>query len=138
MQRDSKLTVFMAVFISLAALMIILSFAVETSVKPGASKVYLVEDSYRPVVDHGYFVFSFVIENHENRDTTFGIEYLLGDTVIGSETIATPANTTAEYARQIQSRFKEPLLPVKFTIRMRSETDKAYELSYWVKGLDYS
>ena len=137
MQRDNKITLLAAIFISLISLMIIMSSLNEAAIKPGTAKVYLVQDSYRGVIDHGFFSFSFVVENNVDKNTSFEIEYLLEDIVIGEETITVQPRTKTEFARQVPSRFRDPILPVKFIIALSSDTQTDYELSYWIFGLDY-
>jgi len=135
MGREEKIVLFAAFCLAVASIVMIALFFAEQRPEIGYSQIYLQEGGYSAAIDNGAIVFSFKIENHEETDMNYDVEYLLGDLGIASEKILVEKGKAAVLDKRLAVPFKGIILPAKFTIEATNNYRKTYSVWFWLREI---
>jgi len=137
MEKDEYIAVFSAFFLTLISLALIFLFAFQQKPLAGYTQLYLVEGSYDSKIDHGFVVFSFIIENHEGEDMNYSISYTLAGQRIGAEEIMIEKQGLKQLDKTLSIPFTQISLPAKLEIEAKNRAQKGFKVWFWIRKAEY-
>ncbi len=134
MNRDEKIATISAFFVSVVCVLLIFFFIVMEQVNTNSySRLFLMDGGYRNEIVNDSVSLKYGIENQEQKDLSYAVEYYIGDIKIMDETVKVQKGTSKILNKQLSVRSIQPILPLKLTIKARNETGEEYSVWFWLK-----